>query len=333
MSKSATVLIFTAAMTWHTASASAELVIEAETAAIRTEGGPYAGGGWNLWSSGRVGQPLRFQNAGSYGVVVRAWGSVAGGVWPEMALLVDGKAVKTVTVGRREPEDYRFNMELSAGVHEIAVAFLNDALVGQEDRNLYLKQLTVTPPPGVADPALVDKRELAKAAEEREWEVVAATRAAIEKHRKVDATIRILDAAGQPVPGVKVSIEQTSHEFLFGCNIYMFDRYREQDQNHVRQGAAHHGIHAGFVRAENHGLAPRRRVGRGGPSGLRRQVLPGLLRPSRDAGDYLVGPVRPGLLVARRRDATGRHVAQTRLRAAPATDPRRMEDPCDRRHG
>ena len=152
MSKSATVLIFTAAMTWHTASASAELVIEAETAAIRTEGGPYAGGGWNLWSSGRVGQPLRFQNAGSYGVVVRAWGSVAGGVWPEMALLVDGKAVKTVTVDRREAADYRFNIELSTGVHEIAVTFLNDALVGQEDRNLYLERFTINPPPGAADP-------------------------------------------------------------------------------------------------------------------------------------------------------------------------------------
>lgn len=213
------------------ASASAELVIEAETAAIRTEGGPYAGGGWNLWSSGRVGQPLRFQNAGSYGVVVRAWGSVADGVWPEMALLVDGKAVKTVTVDRREPEDYRFNMELSAGVHEIAVAFLNDALVGQEDRNLYLKQLTISSPPGVADPVLVDKQELAQAAEERERDVVAATQAAIDKHRKADAKILVLDAGGRPLPGVQVSVAQTSHEFLFGCNIYMFDRYRDQDQN------------------------------------------------------------------------------------------------------
>ena len=62
-------------------------------------------------------------------------------------------------------------------------------------------------------------------------EIVAATKAAIEKHRKVDAKIRILDAAGQPVPGVKVSIEQTSHDFLFGCNIYMFDRYRNEAQN------------------------------------------------------------------------------------------------------
>jgi len=35
----------------------AEIVIRAEKAAIRTEGGPAAPGGWNLWTNGRVGQP------------------------------------------------------------------------------------------------------------------------------------------------------------------------------------------------------------------------------------------------------------------------------------
>lgn len=217
--------------TGFAASASADFVIEARTAAIRTEGGPNAGGGWNLWTNGRVGQPLRFKDAGTYGIVVRAWGSPAGGVWPEMALLVDGKAVKTVTVVRPEPEDYRFDVDLAVGAHEIAAAFLNDALVGQEDRNLYLERFTISPPPGTADPVLVDKQELAQAAEQREREVVAGTQAAIEKHRKMEAKIRILDASGRPVPRVKVSLEQTSHDFLFGCNIYMFDRYRNEAQN------------------------------------------------------------------------------------------------------
>jgi len=148
-----------------------------------------------------------------------------------MALLVDGKAVKTATVGRPKPEDYRFDVDLAAGAHEIAAAFLNDALVGREDRNLYLERFTISPPPGAADPVLVDKQELAQAAEQREREVVAGTQAAIEKHRKMDAKIRVLDASGRPVPGVKVSVEQTSHDFLFGCNIYMFDRYRDEALN------------------------------------------------------------------------------------------------------
>jgi hypothetical protein len=102
-------------------------------------------------------------------------------------------------VGRRSPEDHRFDVELAAGIHEIAAAFLNDAVVGQEDRNLYLDRFTITPPPGVAAPVLADKRELAQAAERREREVVAATQAAIEKHRKTESVIRILDDSGRPM--------------------------------------------------------------------------------------------------------------------------------------
>ena len=53
----------------------------------------------------------------------------------------------------------------------------------------------------------------------------------IEQHRKTDATILVTDAAGTPVEGAEVQIEQTRHAFLFGCNIYMFDRYRNEVQN------------------------------------------------------------------------------------------------------
>ena len=161
-------------------------------------------------------------------VVFRAWGSPAAGVWPEMALLVDGRAVKTVTVGGAQRANYRFDVELAAGIHEIAAAYLNDAVIGKEDRNLYLERFTISPPPAAAEPVLVAKQELAEAAEKREREIVAATQAAIEKHRKADAKIRVVDAAGRPVPGVKVSVEQMAHEFLFGCNIYMFRPLQER---------------------------------------------------------------------------------------------------------
>jgi len=206
-------------------------VIDADKAAVRTEGGPNPGGGWNLWSNGRVGQPLRFATGETYSVVVRAWGSPAAGVWPEMGLMVDGRIAKSVTVGSGEPADYRFEIELTAEIHEIAAAFLNDAVIGREDRNLYLDHLTIIPPTGAAEPAPVAKEELANSAEKLEREIVAATDAAIEKHRKRDAKVRIVDAQGKPVGNVRISVEQTGHEFLFGCNIYMFDRYRDEARN------------------------------------------------------------------------------------------------------
>jgi len=148
-----------------------------------------------------------------------------------MALLVDSRAVKTVAVAGSERSDYRFDVDLAAGIHEIAAAFLNDAVIGKEDRNLYLERFTISPPPGTPDPVLASMKEVSAAAEKREREIVAGTEAAIEKYRKADAAIRVVDAAGQAMPGVHVSVEQTAHEFLFGCNIYGFDRLPDEKQN------------------------------------------------------------------------------------------------------
>lgn len=47
--------------------------------------------------------------------------------------------------------------------------------------------------------------------------------ARIEKHRKADVQF-IVRRAGKPVPGAKVTIEQTRHAFLFGCNIFLWGR-------------------------------------------------------------------------------------------------------------
>jgi len=75
MSRLATCAVFSGLLLCFTGLSSAATVIEAATAAIRTEGGSNPGGGWNLWSNGRVGQPLRFATVGTYSIVVRAWGT------------------------------------------------------------------------------------------------------------------------------------------------------------------------------------------------------------------------------------------------------------------
>ena len=54
---------------------------------------------------------------------------------------------------------------------------------------------------------------------------------AIERNRKADAVVRVVDAAGRPVAGARVTVVQTGHEFLFGCNIYGFDHSRTEAQN------------------------------------------------------------------------------------------------------
>ncbi|MFO7905298.1 MAG: endo-1,4-beta-xylanase [Planctomycetota bacterium] len=68
--------------------------------------------------------------------------------------------------------------------------------------------------------------------DEAAWEGAAER---IERVRKADALITVVDKAGQPMPGVRLAIEQTRHEFSFGCNFYQFgrlgdleDAYRDQ---------------------------------------------------------------------------------------------------------
>jgi GH35 family endo-1,4-beta-xylanase len=67
--------------------------------------------------------------------------------------------------------------------------------------------------------------------EKREDEIVAATRLAIDQNRKSDAVIRVVDATGKSIPRARVAVAQTAHEFLFGCNIYGFDRCASEAQN------------------------------------------------------------------------------------------------------
>ena len=55
--------------------------------------------------------------------------------------------------------------------------------------------------------------------------------ARIEQHRKEGVRIKILDVNGQPVGGAVVNLEQHSHEFLFGSNIFKWGKCRTDEEN------------------------------------------------------------------------------------------------------
>ncbi|MCX7010615.1 MAG: endo-1,4-beta-xylanase, partial [Kiritimatiellaeota bacterium] len=54
----------------------------------------------------------------------------------------------------------------------------------------------------------------------------------IEQYRKGDAAITVVDAAGQPVSGAKISVQQTGHEFLFGCNAFVLGQLGDKEQRY-----------------------------------------------------------------------------------------------------
>jgi endo-1,4-beta-xylanase len=61
-------------------------------------------------------------------------------------------------------------------------------------------------------------------------ELLSEARSSIEEHRKTDVTIRVEDTNGKPLPGAKLTIEQLQHEFLFGCNLFLFAHCADPDQ-------------------------------------------------------------------------------------------------------
>ncbi|MFZ5832075.1 MAG: serine hydrolase [Planctomycetota bacterium] len=53
----------------------------------------------------------------------------------------------------------------------------------------------------------------------------------IERYRKADAVLTVVDAAGNPVPKAEVRIEQLSHTFLFGCNAFVLGQLDTAEKN------------------------------------------------------------------------------------------------------
>lgn len=53
----------------------------------------------------------------------------------------------------------------------------------------------------------------------------------IEKYRKGDATVTVVDGQGDPVSGAQIRVNQKNHEFRFGANIFMLDELETPEKN------------------------------------------------------------------------------------------------------
>lgn len=126
--------------------------------ATRTTGGIYGAlnpaTDWNLWSDGYLGQTVAIPNdspatastGDPHTVAVTAYGSPAGGVWPNMDIYVDGVKRKSFTVNSASPKTYSFVTNLRAGMRRVQVHFTNNAMIGNEDRNLFVRSLKIVAP-------------------------------------------------------------------------------------------------------------------------------------------------------------------------------------------
>lgn len=84
-----------------------------------------------------------------------------------------------------------------------------------------------------------------------QWEIPEVVRridSGIEANRKGWATLRFVDPQGKPVTGVHAEIEQTSHAFLFGANLFMLGGFEGEPENRLWEER--------FVGLFNYGTAP-----------------------------------------------------------------------------
>lgn len=115
---------------------------EAEDFTTKTAGGEIASSGasgnayWNIWSNGYIETSMTVPYTSQHQIHVSARGDVAGGVWPQMKVYVDGTLVLTQTVDVTTWTTYPIRRTLTGGTHTIRVEFTNDGTSGTEDRNL-----------------------------------------------------------------------------------------------------------------------------------------------------------------------------------------------------
>ena len=55
----------------------------------------------------------------------------------------------------------------------------------------------------------------------------------IEKYRKGDMTVSVIDENGSAIPNAKIKINQTKHEFKFGANLFMLDELETDKKNEL----------------------------------------------------------------------------------------------------
>lgn len=211
-------------------SADSAFRVAARDVAIKTSGSPFAES-WALYSNGTIAEYVRIPARGTYDVRLRAYGDPLGGAWPVMALNVDGLAGQSVTVDSEAPRDYTFTTELLPGIHIIGASFLNDGYkAGEGDRNLYVDVIEIRSPPNMAPAAVAEEQEWSQEARKREDAVLANTYQAIRTHRMGSGTITVKNNDGKPLPGVVVKVELTRHDFLFGANIFQFDKFSNESE-------------------------------------------------------------------------------------------------------
>ncbi len=76
-----------------------------------------------------------------------------------------------------------------------------------------------------------DRKRVLELFEEQRESTENRVKEGIEKYRKTDAVIILKDQTGKPLSHTQVAINQTSHEFRYGANLFMLDELETAEKN------------------------------------------------------------------------------------------------------
>lgn len=77
-------------------------------------------------------------------IVVNAYGTSAGGIWPHFRLLIDGVDAGQATVSATSPAAYSFTTKVAAdAAHKVQIQYDNDAYVNGQDRSLIVSNVVI----------------------------------------------------------------------------------------------------------------------------------------------------------------------------------------------
>ncbi|PWC89379.1 hypothetical protein TSH100_04875 [Azospirillum sp. TSH100] len=108
---------------------------------------------------------------------IDAWGQAAGGVWPHLALKIDGTTIGQAAVNSSMPGRYAISAKVAAdNAHNLQLVYDNDGISGGEDRNLFVRavsvngtSIAVTDPSVTYDKGAVDGHDVVKGQEGLYW--------------------------------------------------------------------------------------------------------------------------------------------------------------------
>ncbi len=106
-----------------------------------------ADGSLAFYTNGTASGKIDIKQEGLYQFRIEAWGTPADGGWPLVLVKSGGLPVGTVSVTARSPKFIPFLARLDRGLANIEVSFVNDYYKNDQDRNLFIRSMSVSREP------------------------------------------------------------------------------------------------------------------------------------------------------------------------------------------